>query len=66
MLRRDPAGLSPTLWFAGAGGIAFSAFAFFGVGWEPFIWALVLTAAGMPIYLWMRSRRPPAAASNTA
>jgi APA family basic amino acid/polyamine antiporter len=66
MLRRDPAGLSPAFWFAGAGGVAFSAFAFFGLGWEPFIWALVLTAAGMPIYLWMRSRRPPAAASNTA
>ncbi len=61
MLRRDPAGLSPALWFAGAGGIAFSAFAFFGVGWEPFIWALVLTAVGVPIYLWMRRRHPPAA-----
>jgi len=60
MLRRDPAGLSPALWFAGVGGIAFSAFAFFGVGWEPFIWALVLTAAGVPIYLGMRRRHPPA------
>jgi len=60
MLRRDPAGLSPGLWFAGAGGVAFSAFAFFGVGWEPFIWALVLAAAGVPIYLWMRRRHPPA------
>ena len=61
MLRRDPAGLSPALWFAGAGGVAFAAFAFFGLGWEPFIWALALSAAGVPIYLWMRSRRPPAA-----
>lgn len=59
MLRRDPAGLSPALWFAGVGGIAFSAFAFFGVGWEPFLWALVLAAAGVPIYLWMRRRHPP-------
>jgi APA family basic amino acid/polyamine antiporter len=59
MLRRDPAGLSPALWFAGLGGVAFSAFAFFGVGWEPFIWALVLAAAGVPIYLWMRRRHPP-------
>ena len=61
MLRRDAAGLSPGLWFAGLGGIAFSAFAFFGVGWEPFIWALVLAAAGVPIYLWMRWRQPSAA-----
>lgn len=61
MLRRDPAGLSPALWFAGLGGVAFSAFAFFGVGWEPFIWALVLAAAGVPIYLWMRSRHLPVA-----
>ena len=34
MLRRSPAGLSPLLWIAGAGGVAFAAFAFFGVGWE--------------------------------
>ncbi len=66
MLRRDPAGLSPALWFAGAGGIAFSAFAFFGVGWEPFIWALVLAAAGVPIYLWMRRRHPAAPAAASA
>lgn len=66
MLRRDPAGLSPALWFAGAGGVAFSAFAFFGVGWEPFIWALVLAAAGVPIYLWMRRRHPAAPAAASA
>ena len=66
MLRRDPAGLSPALWFAGIGGIAFSAFAFFGVGWEPFIWALVLAAAGVPIYLWMRRRHPAAPAAVSA
>ncbi len=57
LLKRDPAGLSPGLWFAGAGGVAFAAFAFKGVGWEPFIWALALGLAGVPIYLWMRSRR---------
>jgi APA family basic amino acid/polyamine antiporter len=66
MLRRDPAGLSPALWFAGVGGVAFSAFAFFGVGWEPFIWALVLAAAGVPIYLWMRRRHPAAPAAASA
>ncbi len=57
-------GLSPTLWFAGAGGVAFAAFAFKGVGWEPFVWALALALAGVPIYLWMRhrNRAAPAAA----
>jgi basic amino acid/polyamine antiporter, APA family len=60
MLRRSPAGLSPALWLAGLGGLAFSAFAFFGVGWEPFIWALVLCSLGVPIYYWMRRRRPVA------
>jgi APA family basic amino acid/polyamine antiporter len=57
MLRRNPAGLSPLLWVAGAGGVAFAAFAFFGVGWEAFIWALLLSLAGVPIYYWMRGRR---------
>ena len=57
MLRKSPAGLSPLLWVAGAGGVAFAAFAFFGVGWEAFIWALALALAGVPIYYWMRGRR---------
>ena len=60
MLRRNPAGLSPLLWIAGAGGVAFSAFAFFGVGWKAFIWALLLSLAGVPIYYWMRGRRASA------
>jgi APA family basic amino acid/polyamine antiporter len=63
LLKRDPAGLSPGLWFAGAGGVAFAAFAFKGVGWAPFIWALVLALAGLPIYLWMRRRAGAAAAT---
>jgi basic amino acid/polyamine antiporter, APA family len=57
-LRRSAAGLSPLLWLAGLGGIGFAAFAFFGVGWEPFLWALALAAAGLPIYFWMRGRHP--------
>jgi APA family basic amino acid/polyamine antiporter len=57
MLRRSPAGMSPALWVAGAGGIAFAAFAFFGVGWEAFIWALVLSLVGVPVYFWMRHWR---------
>jgi basic amino acid/polyamine antiporter, APA family len=60
MLRRSPEGLSPLLWIAGAGGVAFSAFAFFGVGWEAFIWALLLSLAGVPVYYWMRGRRASA------
>jgi APA family basic amino acid/polyamine antiporter len=57
LLRKNAAGLSPALWLAGLGGIAFAAFAFFGVGWVPFIWALLLSLAGVPVYYWMRSRR---------
>lgn len=61
LLRRDPAGLSPALWIAAAGGVAFAAFAFFGLGKEPFVWALLLSLAGVPIYFWMRGRARPAA-----
>jgi len=57
LLRKNPAGLSPALWLAGFGGVAFAAFAFFGVGWQAFIWALLLSLAGVPVYYWMRSRR---------
>jgi APA family basic amino acid/polyamine antiporter len=60
LLRRDAAGLSPGLWIAGLGGVAFAAFAFFGVGWTPFIWALLLALAGVPIYFFMRRRHPQA------
>jgi APA family basic amino acid/polyamine antiporter len=56
LLRKSPAGLSAGLWLAGLGGVAFATFAFFGVGWEPFIWALVLALAGVPIYFFMRRR----------
>jgi APA family basic amino acid/polyamine antiporter len=63
-LSRDAKGLSPTLWFAGLGGVAFAVFAFLGVGWEPFLWALALGLAGVPIYFWMR--RQVAGASSSA
>jgi APA family basic amino acid/polyamine antiporter len=67
LLRKSPAGLSPALWLTGLGGVAFAVFAFFGVGWEPFIWALGLCAAGVPIYFFMRRRHPDAdAAPSTA
>ena len=64
--RRVPGALPPKLWLAGAGGIAFAAFAFIGVGKEPFLWALALAAAGVPIYFWMRWRHPAAAIAGTA
>lgn len=38
-------------------GTAYAVFAFIGVGREPFQWALVLAAVGVPIYLVMRRRR---------
>jgi APA family basic amino acid/polyamine antiporter len=66
LLRRDAARLSPMLWLAGLGGVAFAAFAFFGVGWESFFWALVLALAGVPIYFWMRWRHPVPAAAGQA
>jgi APA family basic amino acid/polyamine antiporter len=68
MLTRDSKDLSFPLWFAGFGGIAFAAFAFFGVGWKPFLWALGLGLAGVPIYFWMRSRAAarPASARSAA
>jgi APA family basic amino acid/polyamine antiporter len=65
VLRRDPAGLSPTLWLAGLGGLAFSAFAFFGLGRVPFFWALALALAGLPVYYGMRRRHPDRAALAT-
>lgn len=43
-------------------GTLYSVFAFVGIGKEPFLWSLVLAAAGLPLYLWMRLRgRSPAA-----
>jgi APA family basic amino acid/polyamine antiporter len=37
-------------------GMAYSIFAFVGLGREPFLWSLALAAAGLPIYAWMRRR----------
>ncbi|HEY5560090.1 MAG TPA: amino acid permease [Steroidobacteraceae bacterium] len=59
--RRMPGALPPALWLAGVGGLAFTAFAFFGVGMEPFLWALALALAGLPVYFLMRRLHPPAA-----
>jgi APA family basic amino acid/polyamine antiporter len=42
-------------------GTAYSAFAFVGVGREPFLWSLALAAAGAPLYWLMRRRAQPVA-----
>lgn len=64
MLRRSPADLSPALWIAGFGGLAFAAFALLGVGWEAFIWALLLALSVVPVYYWLRGRRAAAPAAT--
>jgi len=46
-------------------GIAFAIFAFVGAGREPFVLALVLVAAGLPLYGFMRLRRKPAAPAKS-
>lgn len=41
-------------------GTAYALFAFIGVGSEPLLWALILAAAGLPLYLFKRLLRAPA------
>ena len=43
-------------------GTAYALFAFFGLGHEPFMLGLVLAAAGLPLYVFMRYRRRAAVA----
>jgi APA family basic amino acid/polyamine antiporter len=62
--RRDPAALPPMLWLAGAGGLAFTAFAFIGVGKEPFLWALARAATGLAVYFMMRRFHPTPAVAT--
>jgi APA family basic amino acid/polyamine antiporter len=45
-------------------GTAYAIFAFIGVGGEPFLWALALAAAGLPIYLLMRRHHVHASMSE--
>jgi len=47
---------SSDLLVLGTIGTLYSVFAFIGIGREPFLWSLVLAAAGLPLYLWMRAR----------
>jgi APA family basic amino acid/polyamine antiporter len=64
--RRDPTSLPSALWIAGFGGLAFTAFAFIGVGREPFLWAFALALAGLPVYFWMRHLHPVPATAGRA
>lgn len=42
-------------------GFLYSCWAFYGAGLEASVWSLIMTAAGLPIYLIMRHARPAAA-----
>jgi APA family basic amino acid/polyamine antiporter len=55
--RRGTARLPGDLLVLGLLGTAYAVFAFVGLGHEPFLWALVLGAVGLPLYLLMRRRR---------
>lgn len=47
---------SPTFVALTVLGFLYSCWAFYGAGWEASLWSVCLTAAGLPIYLFMRSR----------
>jgi APA family basic amino acid/polyamine antiporter len=46
-------------------GTAYSVIAFVGVGGTPFLWALALAAAGLPVYAWMRMNGASAARTTS-
>jgi APA family basic amino acid/polyamine antiporter len=54
--RRGTARLPGDLWVLGVLGTGYSVFAFVGLGREPFLWAIALGVAGLPVYLLMRQR----------
>jgi APA family basic amino acid/polyamine antiporter len=54
--RRGNAAARNLLWIA-VPGTVYAIFAFIGLGHEPFVLGLVLAAAGLPLYLFMRWRR---------
>jgi basic amino acid/polyamine antiporter, APA family len=54
--RRDRRGVPRALLWVGLGGATYTVFVFFGIGLQPFLLALALTACGLPFYLWRRYR----------
>jgi APA family basic amino acid/polyamine antiporter len=55
--RRGHARPPASLFVLGLLGSTYVIFAFIGLGREPFVWSLVLGAAGLPLYWLMRKRR---------
>lgn len=55
--RRRTSRMPGDLWILGLLGTTYSVFALVGLGREPFLWGIVLGAAGLPVYLLMRLRR---------
>jgi APA family basic amino acid/polyamine antiporter len=55
--RRGEARPPASLFVLGLLGSTYVVFAFIGLGREPFVWSLVLGAAGLPLYWLMRKRR---------
>ncbi|MGH6652241.1 MAG: APC family permease [Sphingopyxis sp.] len=52
---------SPAFVVVTVAGFLYSCWAFYGAEWEPGLWSIGLTAAGLPIYLAMRRARPATA-----
>jgi APA family basic amino acid/polyamine antiporter len=57
LARRGERRLPASMLVLGVIGTAYSVFAFVGLGHEPFLWSLVLGAAGLPVYWALRGRR---------
>lgn len=55
--RRGTSRLPRDLWVLGGLGAGYTVFALFGLGREPFVWGIVLGAAGLPLY-YIMARRP--------
>jgi APA family basic amino acid/polyamine antiporter len=55
--RRGERPASRDLLVLGVLGSAYSVFAFFGMGREPFLWGLALAAVGVPVYAYLRRSR---------
>jgi APA family basic amino acid/polyamine antiporter len=66
LARRGERVAGSDLWVRGLLGTAYTVFAFVGLGREPFVWSLVLGAAGLPLYAYMRQRQQAVPALESA